>query len=123
MAAYFEVEGITTRFINMPKAKAKTKTYPWSVEDFEKFIALLEKPMYQAITSLYWQSGLSVSDEQRILFGGIKDEFEAEICPICLDFTSDGRHKTDNHARCKSKMKGVSISTFFNKSCVEVMKL
>jgi integrase len=111
MAAYFEVEGITTRFINMPKAKAKTKTYPWSVGDFEKFITLLEKPMYQAITSLYWQSGLSVSDEQRILFGGIKDEFEAEICPICLDFTSEGRHKT-----------GVEFRTFFGPETIELLK-
>jgi hypothetical protein len=54
MAAYFEVEGITIRFINMPKAKAKTKLHPWTVTDFEKFMVLLEKPMYQAIT--FWHA-------------------------------------------------------------------
>jgi integrase len=111
MAAYFEVEGITTRFINMPKAKVKTKPHPWTVTDFEKFMVLLQKPMYQSITSLYWQSGLSVSDEQRILFGGIKDEFEAEVCPICLDFTSEGRHKT-----------GVEFRTFFGPETIELLK-
>ena len=61
--------------------------------------------MYQAITSLYWQSGLSVSDEQRILFGGIKDEFEAEICPICLDFTKNFRHGRFSWVLSKRKQK------------------
>ena len=50
----------------------------------EKFIKLEKKPLYQVITGLYWQSGLSVGDATRILYGGIKDEFEAEVCPICL---------------------------------------
>jgi hypothetical protein len=34
--------GITTRFINMPKAKVKTKPHPCTVTDFEKFMNLLD---------------------------------------------------------------------------------
>jgi integrase len=111
LALYFEVEGVTTRFTNMPTAEAETKPFPWDIPTFEKFIKLLEKPMYQSIGSLYWQSGLSVSDEQRILYGGVKDEFEKEICPICLDFTTEGRHKT-----------GVKFRSFFGPETIELIK-
>jgi hypothetical protein len=111
LASYFEVEGVTTRFTGMPPAKVKTKSYPWDLPTFEKFIRLLEKPMYQAVGALYWQSGLSVSDARRILYGGIKKEFEAGTCPVCLDFTSEGRHKT-----------GVEFRSFFGQETIELIK-
>jgi hypothetical protein len=110
MASFSETE-LTRKFVDIPKPKAKTKAYPWGVQMLEKFIKLEKKPLYQVITGLYWQSGLSVGDATRILYGGIKDEFEAEVCPICLDFTSEGRHKT-----------GVEFRSFFGPETIELFK-
>lgn len=90
---YYEVT-LSTKFTQMPAPLVQTKSYPWTTEVYEKFLGLMETPMYRLLTALLYQSGLGIGDALALKYADIRSEFESDVVPVCLDFTSKGRHKT-----------------------------
>lgn len=110
--SYYDVT-LTTKFIGLPKPHVLTKSHPWQRPELEKFIELLAVPSYQSMCSTFAQSGLSIIDTIDLHYIDIKEEFEAGICPIVLDFTKNSkwRHKTE-----------VEFRTFIGSETIELLK-
>lgn len=83
-AAYFEIP-VTLRKLGLPGPLAKTKKYPWTLEAVDKFINLFSEPIYKATAAIFFQSGLGPGDTLALTYGDIKQEYEANISPLCLD--------------------------------------
>jgi len=90
-ANYYDIP-ISVRYARLPKAVPQSKKYPWTVEDVEKFVQLIDDPLYQSIAVSLFQSGLSISDLLKLRYDDIRIEYEKSITPLCLDMY---RMKTD----------------------------
>lgn len=105
---YYEVP-ISTKYSQMPSPIVQTKSYAWTKEVFEQYIALMDAPLYRALTSGLYQSGLGIGDALALPYRVIQEEFESGMVPICLDLV---RHKT-----------GVEHRTFFSTETVKLLKV
>jgi integrase len=104
---YYEVT-ISTKYSQMPAPIVQTKSYAWTKETFGQFMGFMETPMYRALTSCLYQSGLGIGDALALPFKVIQEDFEAGTIPICLDLI---RHKTS-----------VEHVTFFSTESVNLLK-
>ena len=91
LAKYYDIP-LSTRYVNRPPAKAINKKHPWTIEEIGKFVSLMDNIKYKCIATCMVQSGLSISDLLGLKYGDIKDEFEKDITPLCLDLS---RKKTN----------------------------
>lgn len=105
---YYEVV-ISTKYTQMPVPIVQTKSYPWTKEAFGQFMGLLETPMYQALESCLYQSGLGIGDALALKYKVIQEDYEAKTVPVCLDLV---RHKTT-----------VEHRSFLSTESVELLKV
>jgi integrase len=91
LAKYYDIP-LSTRYVNRPPSKAINKKHPWTIEEIGKFVSLMDNIQYKCIAACIVQSGLSISDLLGLRYGDIKDEFEKNVTPLCLDLS---RKKTN----------------------------
>ena len=91
LAKYYDIP-LSTRYVNRPPSKAINKKHPWIIEEIGKFVSFMDNIQYKCIAACIVQSGLSISDLLSLKYGDIKEEFEKDITPLCLDLS---RKKTN----------------------------
>jgi integrase len=107
LAKYYDIP-ISLRYVNLPTAIPVNRKHPWTLAEVGEFIAAMDKPICRSIAASILQSGLSISDLLTMTYGGVKEEFEKGITPLCLDLT---RKKT-----------GVQFITFLGSWSVKLLK-
>lgn len=91
LCKYYDLN-VSTRYLKMPSDKPLSKKRAWTTEDVAKFVGMVKKPVYRAIATMAFQSGLGLGDILALTYGDIKEEFERGVTPLCLDLS---RLKTD----------------------------
>ncbi|MBS7612183.1 hypothetical protein KEJ27_08300 [Candidatus Bathyarchaeota archaeon] len=86
LAKCFDIP-ISLRYVQLPPSQPINKNHPWTIEEVDKFVDIMEKPIYTSIAASIVQGGLSLSDLLTLKYGDIKEEFEKGIMPICLSLT------------------------------------
>ncbi len=108
LGKYYEVP-ISNKFLKeIPAPIAQTKSFAWTIEAFEKFSVLLEKPMYRALDACSFQSSLGIKDLLGLTYGKIQREFEAGIVPLCLS--------------CVRQKTSVEHRTFLGPESIQLLK-
>lgn len=79
---------------SLPASITLSKPYPWTLETITPFIDSMKDPMYQSLSSLFFQSALAIEEATSLTYQDIKEEYENNICPLCLDFGIKTRKKT-----------------------------
>jgi integrase len=91
LAKYYDIP-LSTRYVNRPPSKTINKKHPWTIEEIGKFVSLMDNIQYRCIAACIVQSGLSISDLLSLRYGDVKEEFEKDVTPLCLDLS---RKKTN----------------------------
>ena len=107
LAKFYDIS-LSLRYVQLPTSQPASRKYPWTIEKVERFVAILDKPIYKSIATSMVQSGLSLSDLLSLTYEDIKYELEADITPICIDLS---RKKTD-----------VPFMTFLGEWAVHLLK-
>jgi len=107
LAKYCDVP-ISLRYVQLPPAQPVNKKYPWTIGEVNRFVVMMDKPVYKSIAASIVQSGLSISDLLALTYQDIKEEFEKGITPLCLSLT---RKKT-----------GIAFITFLGNWSVNLLK-
>ena len=86
LATYLDFE-LSTKYVNLPSPTTcpENKKHEWTIEEVGSFIDSFESPLYRAIGAAYVQTGCDISTLKNFIYGDIKQEFEADVCPLCLD--------------------------------------
>ena len=107
LAKYYDIP-ISLRYVNLPTATPVNRKHPWTLAEVGEFVAAMDKPICRSIAASILQSGLSISDLLTMTYGGVKEELEKGITPLCLDLI---RKKT-----------GVQFITFLGSWSVKLLK-
>jgi integrase len=75
----------------LPSPVAATKKHSWELDEVAKFVESFDSPLYRALATAFFQSGSDISTLKALHYSDIQAEYEAGICPICLDMV---RYKT-----------------------------
>lgn len=90
LGAYWKIP-ISTAYSDLPPAIAVNEKYTWSIEQVGVFIKSMKSPMYRCLGTWYIQTGLSNYDLLHLTYGKIKEQYEQDVSPFCLNLV---RHKT-----------------------------
>jgi hypothetical protein len=82
---------ISTAYSDLPPAIAVNEKYPWRIEQVGAFIKSFNSPMYRCLGAWYIQTGLSNYDLLHMPYSKIKEQYENDVSPFCLNLV---RHKT-----------------------------
>lgn len=107
LAKFYEIP-LSLRYVHLPPSRPASKKYPWTIEEVERFVNLMEEPIYKSIAASIVQSGLSLSDLLNLKYMDIKDEFENGVTPLCIDLS---RKKTS-----------VPFLTFIGEWAIQLLK-
>jgi hypothetical protein len=88
--AYYAIT-INTTYSDLPPAMAVNEKYPWSLEQVREFIKSFNSPMYRCLGVWFLQTGLSNYDLLHMQYSKIKEQYENDVSPFCLNLV---RHKT-----------------------------
>jgi integrase len=78
----------------VPPSVTLSRPYPWTLQTINKFIESMTDPMYRSFASLVFQSGLGIREAFTLTYQDIQEEYEKNVCPLCLDFGIKTRKKT-----------------------------
>lgn len=78
----------------VPSSRTQSRPYEWTLEPAGKFIHGMNNPMYRSLAALLFQSGLGPREALSLEYLDIKEEYEKNVVPLCLDFGLEGRKKT-----------------------------
>jgi len=78
----------------VPASITLTRPYPWTLQTVNQFIESMTDPMYKSLSSLAFQSGLGMYEALNLTYQDIQEEYENNVCPLCLDFGVKTRKKT-----------------------------
>lgn len=98
---------LTLKYAGLPKAEVKSTKEEWTLKLIKEFYESMDKSVYRAVLAVIFQSGLALEDLLSLKYGIIKDEFNANVTPLCLKLT---RKKTD-----------VSFYTFLGKDAIKAL--
>jgi len=98
---------LTLKYAGLPKAEVQSTKEEWTLKLIREFYEAMDKPVYRAVLAVIFQSGLALEDLLSLKYGIIKDEFNANVTPLCLKLT---RKKTD-----------VSFYTFLGEDAVKAL--
>jgi integrase len=91
LCRYYDLN-VSTRFIRLPQNRPASRKKAWTIDEIANFIDMMDKPIYRAIATIAFQSGLGLGDILALKYGDIKEEYEKGVTPLCLDLS---RIKTD----------------------------
>lgn len=86
LCRYHELN-VSTRYLKMPSDKPVSRKKAWTTEEAAKFVSMIKKPVYRAIATIAFQSGLGLGDILALRYSDVKDEFEKGVVPLCLDLS------------------------------------
>jgi integrase/recombinase XerD len=99
---------ITTKFSDLPDPEPESDKEEWTPELISKFFLSMEKPIYRALITVIFQSGLGIEEIVHLKYQDIQDEFEHGTRPICLEL--------------KRKKTGVPFQTFIGSVAINQLK-
>lgn len=78
----------------VPTSVTLSRPYPWTLQTVSQFIESMTDSMYRSFSSLVFQSGLGMFEATHLTYQDIQEEYEKNVCPLCLDFGIKTRKKT-----------------------------
>ena len=81
---FFEIP-ITTSYSDLPPAATENPKFAWSLQQVGEFIQSFDKPLYRCLGVWFLQSGLSNIDLLKLTYGQVKQQYENDVNPFCLN--------------------------------------
>jgi integrase len=76
---------ISTRYAGLSSPSETLKKCPWTPKTVSEFIYLMQQPIYECLVGVFFQSGIRATDAILLTYGDIKEEYEGNVFPLCLD--------------------------------------
>jgi integrase len=76
---------ISTRYAHLPSPSETLKKCQWEPKTVSAFAYLMEYPIYECLVGVLFQSGIRAPDLHLLTYKDIKEEYETNTIPLCLD--------------------------------------
>lgn len=81
---FFEIP-ITTAYSDLPPAATENPKFAWNIQQVGEFIQSFDKPLYRCLGVWFLQSGLSNIDLLKMTYGQVREQYEKDVNPFCLN--------------------------------------
>jgi hypothetical protein len=105
-----EIE-VTTNYSDLPPASTVNPKFPWKLQQVGEFLKDFDSPLYYCLGVWFLQSGLSNIDLLKLTYGKVKQQYENDISPFCL-----------NLCRWKTKKYQIKFRTFIGDQGIEAFR-
>jgi integrase len=107
---YYEIP-ITTSYSDLPPATITNPKYTWSIQQVGKFLHSFDSPLYYCLGVWFLQSGLSNIDLLQLTYSKVKQQYESDVNPFCL-----------NMVRWKTRKFQIKFRTFIGTQGIEAFR-
>jgi hypothetical protein len=107
---YFEIT-ITTTYSNLPPATTENPKHTWNIQQVGEFLKSFDSPLYYCLGVWFLQSGLSNIDLLKLTYSKVKQQYENDVNPFCL-----------NMVRWKTRKYQIKFRSFIGTQGIEAFR-
>jgi hypothetical protein len=90
LGTFFKIP-ISAQYSDLPPAIPVNEKYAWNIKQVGTFIKSFKSPLYRCLGVWYIQTGLSNYDLLHLSYGKIKEQYQNDVSPFCINLV---RYKT-----------------------------
>lgn len=112
---FYEIP-ITMAYAGLPSASVENPKFNWSLQLVGDFIQSFDTPLYRCLGVWFLQSGLSNIDLLKMTYGKVRQQYENDVSPICLNMVRWKTRKSGNPFRTFIGAQGIKFFREFYES-------